>query len=526
MKNIAIVASLVVLVFVFNVAVMAGSSGGKLIIGTPYEPEMLDSQQAHWTIWINALLIRPLIKYDSDMNVVPDLADSVDISPDGKVWTFHIMKGAKFSNGNPVTAETFKETVDRYKKLSPYSSDWDGVESVEAVDEYTVKIINKKVMEGNLVADLVSEYGAPVDVQVANKVGDDAFARDKFIAGGPFKLEKWVSGSYITLARNDLYRTNLPFVENKGPVYLDEITFRFIPEDLTRVSELEAGDVDMITDIPSTALNRLAANPKIQLWSYLDPGMTYLYFNTSKPLFSDVRVRQAVAMAINRDPIIKLLSPLAIPAHTLLSPTQVSYSKEVEEWAAKRYPYDVEAAKKLLADAGWTDSNGDGIVDKDGKPFEFTLLVPTDDPLRLKIDVLIQIELKAIGMKVDLEEVIGQVITDKSRKGDFDAELTWYSWIDPSILYNEFTLAADFYPNDKYVPWHNSESDKLFVEAKSTGDLAKRTAVYSQAQKIVLENAAAVPLFARKVYLAGRDYIRGFKVVGQDYWVNDVTLEK
>jgi len=526
MKRLVLIVSLAVVAFAFSVAVMAGSNGGKLIVGTAYEPEMLDGQQAHWTVWINALLIQPLIAYDSNMNIVPDLADSVDISPDGKVWTFHIMKGAKLSNGDPVTAEVFKEAVDRYKKVSPYSSDWDGVKSVEAVDEYTVKIINKKVMEGNLVADLVSEYGAPVDVQVANKVGDDAFARDEFVAGGPFKLEKWISGSYITLARNDLYRTNLPFVENKGPVHLDEITFRFIPEDLTRVSELEAGNVDMITDIPATALNRLAANPKIQLWPYLDPGITYLYFNTSSPLFSDVRARQAVAMAINRDPIIKLLSPLAIPAYALLSPTQASYSKEVEEWAAKRYPYDVAAAKKLLADGGWTDSDGDGLVDKDGKPFEFTLLVPTDDPLRLKIDVLIQSELKAIGMKVDLEEVTGQVVTDKTRKGDFDADLNWHSWIDPSILYNEFTLDADFYPDDEYVPWHDPESDKLFAEAKSTGDLAKRTALYAQAQKVVLENAAAIPLFVRKVYLAGRDYIKGFKVVGQVYWVNDVTLEK
>jgi len=526
MKNTAVVISMIVLAFAFSVAVMAGSNGGKLIVGTAYEPEMLDPQQAHWTVWINGLLTQPLIAYDSDMNVVPDLADSVDISPDGKVWTFHIMKGAKFSNGDPVTAEAFKEAVDRYKKVSPYSSDWDGVESVEAVDEHTVKIINKKVMEGNLVADLVSEYGAPVDAKHAGEVGDDAFARDGFVAGGPFKLEKWVSGSYITLARNDLYRTNLPFVENKGPVYLDEITFRFIPEDLTRVSELEAGNVDMITDIPSTALNRLAANPKIQLWSYLDPGTTYLYFNTSSPMLSDVRVRQAIAMAINRDPIIKLLSPLAIPARTLLSPTQVSYSKEVEEWAAKRYPYDVAAAKNLLADAGWTDSNGDGWIDKNGKPFEFTLLAPTDDPLRLKIDVLIQSELKAIGMKVDLEEVIGQVVTDKTRKGDFDASLAHHSWIDPSILYNEFTPDADFYPDDEYVPWHDPESDKLFAEAKGTGDLTARTALYAQAQKVVLENAAAVPLFVRKEFLAGRDYIKGFKLVGQVYWVNNVTLEK
>ena len=151
MKKIVVVVSLVVLAFAFSVAVMAGSSGGKLIVGTAYEPEMLDSQQAHWTIWINALLVQPLIAYDSDMNVVPDLADSVDISPDGKVWTFHIMKGAKFSNGAPITAETVKEALERYVKLSVYSDDWDGVESVEVVDEYTMKIINKEGSSRELV---------------------------------------------------------------------------------------------------------------------------------------------------------------------------------------------------------------------------------------------------------------------------------------------------------------------------------------------------------------------------------------
>jgi peptide/nickel transport system substrate-binding protein len=519
MKRISVTFLLGVVILALGLGAAEAERGGKLVVGMVDEPDTLDPQQAFWTTTIHDSIVQPLIQYDFEGNVVPDLA-KWEVSEDGKVITFYILPGAKFSNGDPVNAEAVKKSIERYKAISPYAADFDPIKEMEVVDEYTLKLIHD-VPPAFMIAVLTTNYGAPVNVKVAEEVGDEAFGRET-IGSGPFKLKEWVHGSHIVVERNDYYQTYLPLVENTGPPYLDEVEFRFIPEDLTRIAELEAGTVDMIFGVPTAEVRRIKEDPKFQMWETLAPGITYLVFNTRRPPFDDALVRQAVAMSIDRRPIVTILDEVVIPYHSLLSPAQISYSKEVEEWAKERFPYDPERSKELLAQAGWTDTDGDGVVDKDGVPFSVVLLSPVDDPLRAKIDVIILTQLEAIGIDVEIQEFEFSYIRQKMREGDFDMGLGRYSWSDPDILYYAFVIEPT------YSGWINPEVTALLEEARYIMDTEKRRETYAQAQKIILENAPYVPLFVRKSYMAAWDYVKGLVVhplYGSPFF-NDVTLEK
>lgn len=493
--------------------------GGRLVIGMVSEPDTLDPQQAFWTTAIHDTIVQPLIRLGFDGTVVPNLA-KWEVSEDGKVITFHILPGARFSDGNPVNAAAVKQAFERYKVISPYAADFDPIIAIEVVDEYTLRLIND-VPPAFMIAVLTSNYGAPVNVNVAEEVGDEAFGREP-IGSGPFRLKEWVHGSHIVVERNDYYRTYLPFVVNTGPPHLDEIEFRFIPEGLTRVAEFEAGTVDMIFDVPTIKVRRLKEDPRFQIWETLAPGTTHLVLNTRRPPFDNVLVRQAVAMSIDRRPIVTLLDERVIPFHSLLSPAQISHCREVEKWAEARFPYDIEEARRLLAQAGWVDTDGDGVVDKDGVPLSVVLFSPFDDPLRAKIDVIILTQLEAIGIDVEIQEFAFAFIRTRMREGDFDIALGRYSWIDPDILYFGFVVEPT------HSGWIDPEVGALLGEARFIMDAEERRKTYAQAQKIILENAPLVPLFVRMSYMAVWDHVKGLVVhplFGTPFF-NDVTLGK
>jgi peptide/nickel transport system substrate-binding protein len=492
--------------------------GGRLVIGIVHEPHNLDPQQMFWGTVIHATFLQPLIQLDSDGNVVPDLA-RWEVSEDGKVLTFYILPGTRFSNGDPLNAEAFKKAIERYKVLSPYAADFDPVIGVEVVDEYTLKLI-LDAPAAFMVAVLTSMYGAAVNVRIAEEVGDEAFAEEP-IGSGPFKLKEWVHGSHIVVERNIYFRTGLPFLVNPGPPHLDEIEFRFIPEGLTRVAELEAGTLDMIFDVPTIDVRRLREDPRFQMWEILSPGVCHLVFNTRRPPFDDVLVRQAVATAIDRRPIVMLLDPVVIPFHALLSPAQISHCIEVEEWGKARFPYDVEEARRLLAQAGWVDTDGNRVVDKDGVPLRVVLLSPVDDPLRAEIALIILTQLRAIGIDVEIHELTMAHMGVKTRGGNFDLALGRYSWPDPDILYFQFVVEPT------HSGWIYPEVVALLREGRFTMDPEERREIYAQAQKIILENAPIVPLFVRKTFTVAWNHVRGLLVdpfFGTIF--NDVTLKR
>ncbi|MEM0038599.1 MAG: ABC transporter substrate-binding protein [Zestosphaera sp.] len=492
-----------------------------LVIAIPEEPMGLDVQQVTWSNEVHDLIFQPLVVLDAGMNIVPDLALSWEVSNDGTVITFHIPEDAKFSNGDPLTAEAVKKSIERYRSISPYAEDFALVDDMVVVDNKTLKLVLSRPAP-YLWSVLVTNYGAPVNAGVAGKVGDDTFNREP-VGSGPYRVKEWVRGSHVVLVRNEYYRTNIPFVSNKGPnPYVDEVIVRFIPEDLTRIAELEAGNVDIVRGVPLDEVKRLKENPNIQLYETLSPGIHYVMVNLKKEPLNDVRVREAIMIALNRGEIASILDNNVVPWYSFLSPSQICYNKSVEELAESKYPNNVERAKALLKEAGWVDTDGDGVVDKGGVPLKLTLLSPTDDPALKKSAPLIQAQLAKVGIKVEIKEYTYDYIRELTREWSFELALRRFSWADPDIL---IYLVHSVYGNYTYS---NPEVDRLLELGRSVADMSKRSEVYARAQEILLKDLPLIPLFVLKEYTAVSKNVKGLHVIPPygTMFINDVRIEQ
>jgi peptide/nickel transport system substrate-binding protein len=491
-----------------------------LIIAIPEEPTGLDIQQVTWANEVHALLYQPLVTLDLDMNIVPDLAVSWEVSENGTVIIFRIPPDAKFSNGDPLTAEDIKESILRYKQISPYAEDFADVVDIIVVDNYTLKLVLDKPAP-YLWAVLVTAYGAPVHAKLANRVGAEVFNREA-VGSGPYKVVEWVRGSHVVLVRNEHYKTNMPFVKNKGPnPYIEKVIIRFIPEDLTRVAELEAGRVHIVRGVPLSEVKRLRQNPNIKLYEVLAPGIHYIMVNVLKEPLNDVRVRQAIMLAINREEIAAALDDNVLPWYSFLSPSQFCFNKTVEELAKSMYKYNPERAKELLKEAGWVDSDGDGIVDKNGVPLKLTLLSAVDDPAMRVAAPLIKEQLRRVGIYVEIKEYTYDYVRQKTREWDFELALRRFSWPDPDIL---IYLVHSTIGNYTYS---NPEVDRLLELGRNVVDLTERTRVYSKAQEILLRDLPLIPLFVLKDYIAVNKNVEGLIVTPfGDIIINDARVVK
>jgi len=492
----------------------------QLVVALADEPDILDGQQMHWETMVNYLIAQPLVSFDMELkNLVPDFVDSVDISADGKTVTWTLPADAVFANGDPVNGQALVDSWARFQEVSPYSGDLPEQE-ITVLDDRTVQVVYENP-PAYIWAHFVTPYGALWNVAAATEVGDEAFANDP-VATGPFKLKEWVQGSYLVLERNENYKTNLPFVENQGPAYLEEVMVRFIPEDLTRISEFESGSVDILVNVPSSEVSRLQENTDYTIYDYPNAGMTYLTINNARPPFDDVRVRGAIAEAMNRLDLITALNGTVEEQWSFLAPAMICFSEEMEQYAKDLHPFDVESAKALLAEAGWTDTDGDGIADKDGQPLTAEIMSPTDDSLVERINVIVQAQLQAIGIDASIATYDSSYIWDITGEGDFDLALQQFIWNEPDLLIYNVTDEGGNEPQ-----YDNPEVTAQLYAARNIMDLDQRTAAYEVIQKTLIDDVVYVPLFSRKNYIAAQPWVDGLvfqRLLYGQLYLNDTII--
>jgi peptide/nickel transport system substrate-binding protein len=490
-----------------------------LVIAMPEEIEGTDVQQVRWDNLVHNLLYQPLAMFDLEIkDILPAEAMNYEITEDGTVITFTLAEDAKFSNGNPLTADAVKKSMERYIEISPYSYDFDPISEIVAEDDQTL-VLKLENSAAFLWPVLTSVYGAPVDPSVAEELGAEAFNRDA-VGNGLFMVESWEQGSKIDLVKNPNFKTYNPEVENQGPALIDKITIRFIPENFTRVSEIEAGSVDMIVGVPTENVDTLKENPDITVYEYLQTGIDYIALNPELPHLDDVNVRKAMALAINKDEINTVLNNTVKPRYGLISESQLAYDAETEEELAEEYAFDLEKAKSLLSDAGYEDTDGDGIVEKDGKDLALSMMVALDVPALKQSAPLIQSQLKQIGVDLELREYESPYIKQMIKDGEFEMATRFFWWGDPDILYYVIHSSAD-------LPWGSETVDQLLDEARYIMDMEERTAKYSEVQKATIEEMPIIPLFSEYEYMAARNDVTGVKVGadGKRILMNDVDKE-
>jgi peptide/nickel transport system substrate-binding protein len=437
---------------------------------------------------ICGLVFNGLVKYDKNVNITGDLAESWDIQEDGKVIIFHLRKGVRWHDGAPFTARdvefTYKKLIDPSVK-TPYSGEYERIKELKVIDDHTVRVEYKEPF-----APALSSWGIwimPEHILRNEDLNKTKFSRSP-VGTGPYIFKKWKTGEKIELVYNPGYFEGRPFI--------DRYIYRIIPDEATTFLELETEGVDMSL-LPPLQYTRQTGNDFFKAhynkFRYPGFGFSYLGYNLSDPRFKDVLVRRAIDHAVDRKEIIGAIF-FGLAAETT-GPFMIdswAYNKEVSPAL-----HDTAEAKRLLAEAGWADSNRDGWVEKDGKKFEFTVLVNQGNAERLRCAELIQKDLKEIGISMKIRVIEwSSMINEFIIKKRFEAVLMgWFLSRDPDcydIWHSSKTREGEF----NFIGYKNERVDALLEEGRRTFDQAKRAAIYHQIHRLINEDQPYLFLYS------------------------------
>jgi peptide/nickel transport system substrate-binding protein len=467
----------------------APANGDRLIVGTTADvdalnPLVLTTLTAQE---VTGQLFWPLARFNPDfLTFRPGLADSWEFSPDSLGITFHLDPKARWHDGKPVTAADVVWSLGACKdeRIAWSAIRWmDRIEKVEAVDSLTVRFDFAQRYPYQLM-DASTCY--PLPKHLLEKIPpaamkNAAFNRDP-VGDGPFKFKSWTPQQSVEIVANeDFFR---------GRPHLDGVVWRIIPDWTSLITQLHSGDVDLVTGIQPSFYQPLKADPELNVYSA--PGRRYVYiaWNLRDPLFADRNVRRALGMAIDRQGIIDAL--LYGQARVMNGPFPSvlwAYDPDI-----RPLPYDLEEAKRLLAGAGWKDTNGDGILDKAGRPFRCQLLTNSDNTLRMDMTVAIQSQLKRLGMDVRPRGLEFVTFIKKLEDKDFQAAVGgWNSQIkvDLSDLWSSESIEDKF----NFISYANPVVDSLIDLGTRTFDTERAKRIWGEAQQMISDDAGYTFLF-------------------------------
>ena len=394
-----------------------------------------------------------------DGQVQPGLAESWDISDDGKVYTFKLHAGVKFHDGTPFSADDVKFSIERAMaedSVNPQKQLYSAVETVEVVDPATVKITLKHP-QGAFLWNMGWGEAAIVSPATADN------NKEHPVGTGPFKFDSWAKGSSIKLVKNPDYWGE--------PVALERAEFRIVPDAAAAVPALLSGDVHAFSNMPAgDALPQVQADPRFKVVIGSTEGETVLSTNNKKEPFDKLQVRQAIAHALNRDEIIAgTVSGLGVPIGSHFAPHHPAYVD-----LTGTYPYDPEKAKALLAEAGLPDG------------FSATLKLPPPSYAREGGEIIAS-QLRQVGINLEIIPLEWADWLEQVFKGK-DYDLSIVSHVEPMDI-------GIYARPDYYFQYQNPEFNAVMAELETTTDDAKRNELYGKAQRILAEDAPVGFLF-------------------------------
>ncbi len=432
-------------------------------------------------------MVEPLFITDVDGKIKPLLAESYEVSSDGLVYTIKIKKGVKFHDGTPLTAEAVKFSLERLldpKVRVPGRHNYLVMKKIEVVDDYTVRIYLKYPF-APFISLLTGTNTGIMSPNSAKKLGDKITKDLTGLGTGPFKFVEWVKGDRLVLERNDNYWGEKP--------KLRKIIFKIVPDAHTREAMLLAGDLDMIVLPPAADIPQLAKNPDVKLWFSNASRTMFVVINTMYGPLRDVRVRQALNYAVDKEAIVKkILFGLGTPVDSPLPWFFPGYK------SLTPYKYDPEKAKQLLAKAGYP--NG----------FEVTLFSPNGRYLFDKeVSEAIASYLEKVGIKVRIQildwPTFVASILQPPEKAQF--QLIFLGWgVGTPDSHFQFYLrfhSKCFTPNGfNFHFYNNSEVDKLLDEAMKTLDPEEREVMYQRVCEILWRDCPVIWLYMQSYVVA------------------------
>lgn len=469
----------------------AGGSGGTIKTVETGGYYSLDPYVTPWFTTPHAMIYDTLVTTDLDKKDVPHLAESWEFNEDGTVVTFKLKEGVVFHDGTPFDAEAAKWNLDRF--FNPETGAQVGaglaaiVTSVEALDPLTLQITMSTPY-----APIFTDLGI---LYMVSPTAYEALGKDGFglapVGTGEFKFESLVPDDMLTLVKNEDYAWAPDFAETDGAPPADGLTIKYLADEAVIYASLETGELNII-GVPPQYIAEAEANPDIELQEGIEWTVWYLGFNLTKAPFDDINVRQAMAYAIDREEInLAAFDGGYYPLFGPLSPSITGFSQEVEDYGAER-SNDIELAKQYLADAGYADSDGDGIVEKDGQPLNIHLDFPNAAGIQ-RVAETIQAQLLDIGINMDISQVEAAAIADMSNRCEHDAFIRAYGLADATIL---ASLTSPRVGGGNRICMSNEEFDALNQVADTTVDPVARQAAIDAEAKWLVDYRGHIPLLA------------------------------
>lgn len=481
------------------------TAGGKKILrsNNSSEPGSLDPALAQGTheSWILENVFEGLMTFDENGELVPGMAESYEISEDGLTYTFKIRDGVTWSNGDPVTAEDFEYTWKRaldpelaadYAHILYYIKGAQAYNSGEGSrDDVAVKALDEKTLEVTLEAptayflELTAFYTYfPVNKNVVESNPDWAKDPETHVSNGPFKLVRWDHNAKIVLEKNESYY-------NADKIKLDGIELDIIEDQNTAWQKYEGGEYHILVDVPTSVVAQLKAQNDPQLNIGNQIGTYYYNVNPDVKPFNNAKVRQALSMAIDRETITENITQGGqIPAEGVVPyGLKDENGNEFRDGVGSLVEYDPDKAKQLFEE-GLAE---EGMTLEEFNSGQFVILYNTSESHKKIAQAVQEMWRTTLGIEIGLENVEFQVKLDREKAGDY--QISRGGWIgdymDPMTILDLWWSESAF--ND--VKYNNEEYDKLIAESKATDDQNIRMENMRNAEKMIMEDMAVIPIY-------------------------------
>ncbi|MCK9594220.1 MAG: peptide-binding protein [Candidatus Omnitrophica bacterium] len=493
-KNIVIIRKLPIILVAFLFVLLAGLAFGQDRGDAVVSASIADARNLlpmlasdSSSSEVSGMIFNGLVKYDKDLNLTGDLAQSWEVLEGGLVIIFHLRKNIVWQDGVPFTAAdvefTYNKMIDPQVR-TPYGGDFERVKSLEVLDDHNIKVTYKEPFVPGLASWGMSII--PKHLLEKEDLNDTKFSRNP-VGTGPYKLKSWKPQEKIELTANPRYFEHQP--------YIDRAITRVIPDESTIFLELQTQGVDSSGLSPLQYSRQTDSEFFIKYYrKFRLPGFNYTYlgYNLRDSRFSDKRIRQALNYAVDKKEIIDMV---------LLGFGNIATGPYVQQsWAYNRsvspVPFDPKKAKQLLKQAGWADSERSGWLEKNGRIFEFTIVTNQGNEERLKVAEIIQRRLKDIGIRVKIKVVEWSVfLSEVIDKKNFEAILLgWSVPREPDnfdIWHSSKTREGEF----NFIGYKNEEVDKLLLEGRRTFDQQERRKIYNRIHTIIYDEQPYMFLF-------------------------------
>lgn len=478
----------------------------KIVIGLNQFPDNIDPALEYHGWYVSKFGIgETLIMFDENMELKPVLADSWKVIDDS-TYEFNIKDGVKFHNGKPVTAEAVKSSIERSLKLNKRAEEILSIDSIKAEGQKLT--ITTKSADSSFLGNLAD----PVFIIVDASGNTNDYVKAP-VCTGPFKIKSFVEDSHVDVEKNKDYWDD----EAK----IDLATFKIIKDDNTRAMALQSGEIDVATNITSTNIDTFENNPKFNINKITSLRTVFAYENLDNEFLKDPAVRKAVALCFDRETYAnKLLKGTVEPA-TGLFPKSLPYGKDIEG-----YKYDIDEAAKVLKEAGYVDTDNDGILEKDGKKLELNIALYTSRAELPVIAEALQAEFEKLGIKSKIQSY--ESLADVLESKDFDIALysvnTAPSGDPESFLKLYFKTDGE----SNYGGYSNKEVDALIDKLGTEKNKEARYDIAIQAQKIILEDNCYSFIITPMLNVISSDKVTDFKMYPAEYYLlnNKVDIKK